>query len=206
MFSSLQIHEKKLTMNKWIVSLRDLKVAIIEEIQCVVQELKAIQSSLDPSKHLPIPSVPQLLPEETPEKHFQYDHDILLKFKQEAEDQEKFKKIASSIPSIESGSLGGFGGGFLHSPSIKEVESGRIATLRPRRLPSGVSEQPPKIFEIQQAESTDLELEIRQREEIRNVHLQETLIKRVRSSFEDIIREIFLPVSIFLFLLIKILQ
>ncbi|KAG8136767.1 hypothetical protein E2320_005324 [Naja naja] len=173
------IHEKKLMMNKWIVSLRDLKVAIIEEIQCVVQELKAIQSSLDPSKHLSIPSVPNLLPEETPEKHFQYDYNMLLKFKQEAEVQEKLKKIASSIPSIESGSLGGFGGGFLHSPSFKEIESGRIATLRPGRLPSGTSEAPPKIFEIQQAEPTDLELQIRQREEIRNVHLQETLIKRI---------------------------
>ncbi|KAM3837851.1 cilia- and flagella-associated protein 44 [Vipera latastei] len=173
------IHEKKLTMNKWIVSLRDLKVAIIEEIQCVVQELKDIQSSLDPSKHLPIPSVPQLLPEETPEKHFQYDLDMLLKFKQEAEEQEKLKITVSLIPSVESGSLGGFGGGFLHSPSIKEIESSRIAGLRPGRLPSGVTEPPPKIYELEPAEPTDLELEIRQREEIRNVHLQETLIKRI---------------------------
>ncbi|XP_070606132.1 cilia- and flagella-associated protein 44 isoform X2 [Erythrolamprus reginae] len=173
------IHEKKLTMNKWIVSLRDLKVAIIEEIQCVVQELKDIQSSLDTSKHLPIPSVPQLLPEETPEKNFQYDHDVLLKFKQEIEDQEKLKKITSSVPSVEFGGLGGFGGRFIHSHSIKEVDSGRIAPLRPGRQPSGISEESAKPSEIQQAEPTDLELEIRQREEIRNVHLQEILIKRI---------------------------
>ncbi|KAM6447444.1 cilia- and flagella-associated protein 44 isoform 1-T1 [Liasis olivaceus] len=173
------IHEKKVTMNKWIVSLRDLKVAIIEEIQCVVQELKAIQSSLDPSKHLPIPPVPQLLPEETPEKHFQYDRDMLLKFKQEAEDQEKLKKSMSLIRSVESANIGGFGGGFLHVSSTKEIDTGRALSLKPGRSPSGITVVSHKIFEIERVEPTDLELEITQREEIRNVHLQETLIKRI---------------------------
>nr|XP_034970286.1 cilia- and flagella-associated protein 44 isoform X2 [Zootoca vivipara] len=81
------IHDKKLEMNKWIVSLRDLKVAIIEEIQCVVQELKKIQSSLHPSQHVPVPPIPQLLPEETPEKQFQYDSERLMKFKRDMEEQ-----------------------------------------------------------------------------------------------------------------------
>ncbi|XP_075762751.1 cilia- and flagella-associated protein 44 isoform X2 [Pelodiscus sinensis] len=91
------IHEKKLNMNKWIISLRDLKVAIIEEINCLVQELKSIQSALNASEQLPIPPIPQLHPEETPEKKFQYDNNILLKFQQEQETKAKAAKQINEL-------------------------------------------------------------------------------------------------------------
>ncbi|XP_053161847.1 cilia- and flagella-associated protein 44 isoform X2 [Hemicordylus capensis] len=174
------IHEKKLSMNKWIVSLRDLKVAIIEEIQCVVQELKTIQSSLHRSKHLPIPPVPELHPDEIPEKKFQYDSEMLLKFKQELEERAKEKEIVPVTPSVEGGGIGGFGGGFLHVPSAKELEiTARGTSLKTLKTISGTAGVTPKTFEFEQAEPTEMELEIAKREEIRNIHLQETLIKRI---------------------------
>ncbi|XP_060626745.2 cilia- and flagella-associated protein 44 [Anolis sagrei] len=177
------IHEKKLSMNKWIVGLRDLKVAIIEEIQCVVQALKNIQASLDPSKHLPVPPVPQLLPEETPEKKFQYDNETLLKFRQELEEQGlKVKEAMPVVPSAEAGGLGGFGGGFLHTPSVKEIDTstrgaGSQKSVKPATTPTAVL--PVGSFEMELVEPTELEVEIRKREEIRNMYMQETLIKRI---------------------------
>ncbi|KAH0625031.1 hypothetical protein JD844_033049 [Phrynosoma platyrhinos] len=178
----LAIHEKKLCMNKWIVGLRDLKVAIIEEIQCVVQELKTIQSSLPQSQQLPVPVVPQLLPEETPENNFQYDSGMLFKFRQELEEQGlKVKETVPVVPSAEAGGLGGFGGGFLHTTSVKEMESfTRGTSLKSLKTGSGTATVVPvKSFELELTEPTELELEIKQREEIRNVYMQETLIKRI---------------------------
>ncbi|XP_034645238.1 cilia- and flagella-associated protein 44 [Trachemys scripta elegans] len=169
------VHEKKLTMNKWIISLRDLKVAIIEEIVCLVQELKSIQSALDASEQLPIPPIPQLHPEETPEKKFQYDNNILLKFKQE---QEHKQRLSEQVEDNASFSV--FGGKFLHAPSLKEIDSpSRGSSVRSMRIASSVTPMQPKVFEIEKAEPTEMELEILKREKIRNIYLQETLIKRI---------------------------
>ena len=72
-------HSKKMHMNKCILSLQDLKVAAIKEIQCLVQELKSIQSILPHiSQHIPSPQMPQIHPGEVPEKRFQYDEEMLL--------------------------------------------------------------------------------------------------------------------------------
>ncbi|XP_077198104.1 cilia- and flagella-associated protein 44 isoform X2 [Paroedura picta] len=173
------IHDKKLSMNKWIISLRDLKVAIIEEIQCLVQELKTIQSSLHPSKHLPIPPVPQLHPDETPEKRFQYDSEILLKFKQDQEARALLKK--SVTISEAGGSVGGFGSGFLHTLSTKEIEIVmRGSSMKTLKAASAIVPSAPKAPEIERAEPTEMELEIAKRNEIRNVYLQESLIKRIQ--------------------------
>ncbi|XP_026513175.1 cilia- and flagella-associated protein 44 [Terrapene carolina triunguis] len=169
------VHEKKLTMNKWIISLRDLKVAIIEEIICLVQELKSIQSALDASEQLPIPPIPQLHPEETPEKKFQYDKNILLKFKQEQENKQRLSEQVE-----DNASFAVFGGKFLHAPSLKEIDSpSRGSSVRSMRITSSVTPMQPKVFEIEKAEPTEMELEILKREKIRNIYLQETLIKRI---------------------------
>lgn len=171
-----------MSMNKWIISLRDLKVAIIEEIQCLVQEVKTIQSSLNSSQHLPIPPVPQLQPNEVPEKKFQYDNEMLLKFKQDEDARAKQKEAAiPDATSTDSAALGGFGGGFLHNPSAKELDLvGRATSIKSMKMASVTVSAVPKAFEIEQVEPTEMELEIAKREEIKNVYLQEHLIKRVR--------------------------
>ncbi|XP_048348373.1 cilia- and flagella-associated protein 44 [Sphaerodactylus townsendi] len=172
------IHDRKLFMNKWIISLRDLKVAIIEEIQCLVQELKTIQSSLNPSKHLPIPPVPQLHRDETPEKRFQYDRETLLKFKQEQEVKAKRRKSVALSEGSVSG--GGFGGGFLHSPSVKEADViSRCVSVKAIKATIAAVAAISKPVEVERAEPTEMELEIAKREEIQNVYLQERLIKRI---------------------------
>ncbi|NWS76284.1 CFA44 protein, partial [Crotophaga sulcirostris] len=169
------IHKKKVTMNKEIMSLRDLKVSVIGEIKSSMQELKSIQAALDLSECLPLPLIPQLHPDEVPEKKFECDSDIFLKFKEEQEAKAKLQEQLGGSPSS-----GAFRPGFLHAPSIKETEPREPATDLLKIASSVVTEQQ-KVFDIKKAEPTEMELEILQKEKIKHLYLQETLIKKVNA-------------------------
>ena len=54
--------------NQRLLTLRDKKIKMIEEIRDLVAELKDVQSKLDPSIHKPIPPIPEMYPEEMPER------------------------------------------------------------------------------------------------------------------------------------------
>ncbi|NXE05802.1 CFA44 protein, partial [Lophotis ruficrista] len=167
------IHKTKVNMNKEIMSLRDLKVSIIDEIKCLVQELKSIQAALDLSECLPLPPIPQLLPDEVPEKKFEYDSDILLKFKEEQEAKAKLQEQLESPA---------FKHGFPQAPSIKEVDPmAQAAGACPMKTASSVVIEQQKVSEIEKAEPTEMELEILKREKIKNLYLQETLIKKINA-------------------------
>lgn len=157
------------------MSLRDLKVSVIDEIKCLVQELKSIQAALDLSERLPLPLIPQLHPDEVPEKKFEYDSDILLKFKEEQEAKAKLQEQLEGSPSSHA-----FRHGFLRAPSIKEIDPmAQAEGLCPMKIASSVVTEQRKVFEIEKAEPTEIELEILKREKIKNLYLQETLIKKV---------------------------
>ncbi|XP_016055705.1 PREDICTED: cilia- and flagella-associated protein 44 [Miniopterus natalensis] len=168
-------HSKKMHLNRSVVSLRDLKVAVIEEIQCLVQELKNIQATLPLSKRIPIPEVPQIHPEEVPEKRFHYDEEILLAFKQQ---QVKTKgKEAHSVEQTESTSAGGE---FLRPPYRK---SGHLTTrdsLARSSKASAFGIDVPKFMEFEKAEPIDVEVEIMKRNEIKNVYMQQYLTNRIK--------------------------
>uniref|UniRef100_A0A8C9DMX2 Cilia- and flagella-associated protein 44 n=1 Tax=Prolemur simus TaxID=1328070 RepID=A0A8C9DMX2_PROSS len=168
-------HGKKRHMNKCILSLRDLKVAVIEEIQCLVQELKSIQSTLHRSKHIPIPQIPQIHPDEVPEKRFQYNEETLLNFK-----QEQMKKEDEKPPQVEQSGSGGSGGGFLRLSSGKDGDMTTRDSLSRSSKPSGFSLDIPKFLEFEKAEPTDVELEIMKRDEIKHVYMQQYLINRIK--------------------------
>lgn len=163
-------------MNKCILSLRDLKLAVIEEIQCLVQELKNIQSSIPVSKHMPIPQVPQIYPEEVPERRFQYDEETLLRFKRK---QKKRQDEKSS--SKQSGSGGSTGGwlGFLKLSSGKEGDVTTRDSLSRSSKASALLELP-KQTEFEKAEPGDVELEIMKRDEVKHLYMQQFLCNRVR--------------------------
>lgn len=164
-------------MNKEIMSLRDLKVSVIEEIKCLVQELKSIQAALDLSECLPLPPIPQLQSDEVPEKRFEYDSDILLRFKEEQEAKAKLQKEPKGSPSS-----GALEHEVLRPPSIKESDTMvQAGGSNPMRSESSVVIDERKVLEIEKAEPTEMELEILKREKIKNLYLQETLIKKVGS-------------------------
>ncbi|NXC94643.1 CFA44 protein, partial [Certhia familiaris] len=163
------IHEMKVNMNREIVSLRDLKVSIIEEIKSLVKEVKSIQASLDVSEHLPIPLVPQLHPDEVPEKIVEYNSDVLLKFKEEQEAKAKLKEPLEGCPSSRA-----FRHVFLQTPPEADpVPQAGDA--------SAVVTEEQNAFEMEEAEPTEMELEILKREKIKNLYLQETLIKKINT-------------------------
>ncbi|NXW40347.1 CFA44 protein, partial [Nyctiprogne leucopyga] len=171
------IHKRKVNMNKEIMSLRDLKVSVIDEIKCLVQELKSIQAALDLSERLPLPLIPQLHPDEVPEKKFEYDSDKLLKFKEKQEAKAKLHEQLEGSPSSHA-----FGHGFLRAPSINEIDSmAQAAGAHPMKITSSVVTEQQKVFEIEKADPTEMELEILKREKIKNLYLQETLIKKINT-------------------------
>lgn len=162
-------------MNKCILSLRDLKVAVIEEIQCLVQELKDIQSTLHVSKHIPIPQVPQIHPEEVPEKRFQYDEETLLNFKRQ---QMKIQDETSSR--LEQGGSAGSGGGFLRLSSRKDGDLTTRDSLSRSSKASAFCVDTAKLLEFEKADPIDIELEIMKRDEIKYLYMQQYLTNRVR--------------------------
>lgn len=177
-FSPLfQAHGKKKYMNKCILSLRDLKLAVIEEIQCLVQELKNIQSSIPTSKHLPIPQIPQIYPEEVPERRFQYDEETLLRFKRK---QKKRQDDATDSKQAASGSAGSGGLGFLKLSSGKEGEVTTRDSLSRSSKASALITELPKSSEFEKAEPSDVELEIMKRDEVKQLYMQQYLCNRVR--------------------------
>ncbi|NWH38345.1 CFA44 protein, partial [Chloropsis hardwickii] len=162
------IHKMKVNMNKEIVSLRDLKVSTIDEIKSLVKEVKSIQASLGVTEHLPIPLIPQLHPDEVPEKIVEYNSDVLLKFKEEQEAKTKLKEPLEGCPSSRA-----FRHMFLQTPSVEEGD--------PMAQAGDVVTEEEEAFEMEKAEPTEMELEILKREKIKNLYLQETLIKKINT-------------------------
>ncbi|NXY56120.1 CFA44 protein, partial [Callaeas wilsoni] len=165
------IHRMKMNMNKEIVSLRDLKVSVIDEIKSLVKEVKSIQASLDVSEHLPIPLIPQLHPDEVPEKIIEYNSDVLLKFKEEQAAKAKLKEPLEGCPSSRA-----FRHVFLQTPPVEEGDP-----MAQTGDASAVVTEEQEAFEMEKAEPTEMELEILKREKIKNLSLQETLIKKINT-------------------------
>ncbi|XP_063126741.1 cilia- and flagella-associated protein 44 isoform X1 [Rattus norvegicus] len=172
-------HGKKRYMNKCILSLRDLKLAVIEEIQCLVQELKTIQSSIPPAKHMTIPQVPQIYPEEVPERRFQYDEETLLRFKRKQQKQRQDDKSSNSSKQSGSGASTGGGLGFLKLSSGKEGDLTTRDSLS-RSSKAFAFLELPKATEFEKAEPGDVELEIMKRDEVKHLYMQQFLCNRIK--------------------------
>ncbi|NXG14111.1 CFA44 protein, partial [Grallaria varia] len=162
------IHRKKVNMNKEIMSLRDLKVSVFDEIECLVQELKSIQATLDESERLPLPLIPQLHPDEVLEKKFECNSDIFLN----SNEEQAKAKLQGQLEG--SASFRAFRHGFIPAPSVDEVEPMAQAAGAHR-----MSTEQQNVFEMEKAEPTEIELEILKREKIKSLYLQETLIKEI---------------------------
>ncbi|KAM4795585.1 cilia- and flagella-associated protein 44 [Rhinophrynus dorsalis] len=169
------IHKQKSSMNVLILALRDLKVDTIKEIQSLVQELRSIQSMLDSSKHLPIPPVPHMHPDETPEKRYQYNSDTLQKFRLE---QERKGKVPEAVTE---GGFGGFEAGTQSTVILMEAQS------RPSTGPSSISAESSMIGspQVQEREMSELEKEIQKIEEIKNLYKQKNLIQKINKLVVD---------------------
>uniref|UniRef100_A0A8C7N0F8 Cilia- and flagella-associated protein 44 n=1 Tax=Oncorhynchus kisutch TaxID=8019 RepID=A0A8C7N0F8_ONCKI len=75
-----KIHERKTQMNSRIMALRDTKVSLVSRLRSQAQQLQAVQERLAPHFCSPAPTLPSLLPEETPETKLRYTRTTLQRY------------------------------------------------------------------------------------------------------------------------------
>lgn len=68
-------------MNKRIMALRDCKVRLVSQLRAQAQQAQRVQQRLAAHLHRPIPTVPNMLPEETPEKRLQYSRATIERYR-----------------------------------------------------------------------------------------------------------------------------
>ncbi|XP_051783012.1 cilia- and flagella-associated protein 44 isoform X2 [Erpetoichthys calabaricus] len=166
-----QMYDAKSEINSKVLALRDNKIACIDQIRRHVEELKNMQANMEPSKRLPLPKLPSLLPQEVPERKMQYTEETLIAYK---ETLSKKKGHSTNAETSEHFSgFGGFAGGKAEqtegvpTPDTAETEEGSQSS----------SLQTPS--EPQESTLTDLEIEILQAEEIKNLYMQKHLLEKV---------------------------
>uniref|UniRef100_A0A803J8E9 Cilia- and flagella-associated protein 44 n=1 Tax=Xenopus tropicalis TaxID=8364 RepID=A0A803J8E9_XENTR len=167
------IHKQKSAMNRRILALRDLKESTIEQIQSLVTNVHHIQSMLDPSNHLPVPPVPTMHPDETPEKRFQYNNKTLSRFRLEQESRARER---------QAGGANGFGGFGTQTTTVETTTDSTKSTGSTTHSSQPSPTPPPQ---MPMGETSKLEEEIRRTEEIKNLYLQEHLIQKIHTLVLD---------------------
>ncbi|KAK3107710.1 hypothetical protein FSP39_020546 [Pinctada imbricata] len=160
------IHEYKYNFNLRLLKLRDVKINVIEEIRDLVSQLHETQTKLDAGKHKSIPPVPEMHPEEMPEKVLEYTRDTLIAFKKDMET--KGKKGASSF-----GGFGGFGGGEAPTKTASPVPKASTHPSQATRTGEDGEE------DLVDEELSPLEIQLKEEEEIRLVYDQDRLLTRI---------------------------
>ncbi|XP_019642802.1 PREDICTED: cilia- and flagella-associated protein 44-like isoform X3 [Branchiostoma belcheri] len=177
------IHHQKELFNRRVYALRQEKIGVIEEIQQHVTALEALQTKLAPSKRKGLPPVPQLLPDEQPEKQMEYDRASLLKFKKDLAARE-----AAALKGTDSsggfGGFGGFGGGGKapekqaeaapQASPPPESDANKQATVSPTTAAAQESQ-----WQAGQEDLTPLEVQLRNAEEIRLLYKRDTHLEEV---------------------------
>ncbi|CAH1262544.1 CFAP44 [Branchiostoma lanceolatum] len=177
------IHHQKELFNRRVYALRQDKISVIEQIQEHVSALEVLQSQLAPGKRKGLPPVPQLLPDELPEKQMEYDRASLLRFKKDLAVRD-----AAALKGSESGGgfggFGGFGGG--GKAPEKQGEAAAEASPPPDsggNKQAGVSPTTAaqeSQWQDNQEDLTPLEIQLRNAEEIRLLYKRDTHLGEVQ--------------------------
>ncbi|KAK3588814.1 hypothetical protein CHS0354_028462 [Potamilus streckersoni] len=187
------IHEYKYNFNLRFLALRDKKIHVIEEIRDLVAQLEEVQSKLSPDKHKPIPDVPEMYPDEMPEKKLEYTRESLLTFKKEMKE-----KKASVAKGDDSGGFGGFGGFGGAEKQAAKQEPALSASPPPVQKQSTTISQPltgeaaKETETVEDEELSPLELQIKQMEEIRLSYEQDRLLKTIDELLQNFDAELHL--------------
>lgn len=153
-------------MNACVMALRDSKVEIIAQLHSQVDQLQMIQQRLPPEKRRPLPSVPVLMPEEMPERKHRYTRATL----------ERFATLRSKMVSTGLDEQQEDGQNILKLLE-QETQDTEHDAQNTHMKDGGVVET---LSQRQEEELTELEREVREVEEIRNLHQQDTILKQVR--------------------------
>ncbi|XP_064878214.1 cilia- and flagella-associated protein 44 [Oncorhynchus nerka] len=159
---SVSIHERKTQMNSCIMALRDTKVSLVSRLRSQAQQLQAVQERLAPHFCSPAPTLPSLLPEETPETKLRYTRTTLQRY-----GALRAQRACTRGQELE-------GGQTLLEQLEAEIEKQEET---PCHTPADRRER-----EVEESGVTELEEEMREVEEIRLLYEEESLLEQMSSS------------------------
>lgn len=145
------------------MDLRDTKVELLASLHSQLRRLQDVQEHLPPSLRHPLPSLPSLLPEETPEKKLRYTRATLRRY------NALLKARHGRRHGGEEGEDDLLAELEMEGRDEEEEERGEEKSTKPTEV-GGKEEQEP----------TEMEEEMRRLEEIRNLDLQDSLLREVR--------------------------
>ncbi|XP_031554688.1 cilia- and flagella-associated protein 44-like isoform X2 [Actinia tenebrosa] len=187
-----QIHQYKFEFNQNFLALRNKKIAIIKEAKENIIKIEEMQKKIELHARRPIPKVPEMRPDEQPERRLEYTRERLLEFKKELLTKQDGHGEESGGGF---GGFGGFGGGGEagkqggqskpgtqardRSVSSVSVHSGG----RPKSSLSGPTDKgtPEPLLEEVPEEPSPLELQIQQEEQIKLQYEQDVLIDNIQN-------------------------
>ncbi|XP_042365640.1 cilia- and flagella-associated protein 44 [Plectropomus leopardus] len=173
-----KIREKQTEMNRRIVALRDSKVRLVSQLSAQAQHVKEVQQRLATQYHRHPPALPKILPEETPEKRLQYSCATLERYQRlreqryKSQEQEGVTHLLEQLEKEMAEEEGKSGG---------EEEENR-AKGTPSLSSLSVTREEEEIAWEGGAELSELEEELRRREEIRLLYEQDSLLKQMETS------------------------
>ncbi|KAI4887997.1 hypothetical protein NFI96_034666, partial [Prochilodus magdalenae] len=172
-----QIYQRKSEMNSRVLALRDSKVALISLLRSLRSQLRTLQELLPVEKRRQLPAVPTLLPEETPERKLRYSRATLQHYAALRDQVGRPTQVEEQvIPDM------------IH-PKLFHIYSGQAQNVL-ELLQQESKEDPITEEELTrspmnthaQEQLTDLELEMKEVEEMRNLYMQNTLIKQMEEA------------------------
>ncbi|XP_073677561.1 cilia- and flagella-associated protein 44 [Garra rufa] len=160
-----KIFEKKSEMNSRVMALRDSKVEIVSQLHAQMEQLQMIQQHLPPKKRCPLPAVPDLMPEEMPERKHRYTRATL----------ERYAALRDKLAStgLEEQQDG---------QNILDLLEQEMQDTHTESQDMQIENEGEKIHSQKEEKLTELEKEMREIEEIRNLCQQDQLLKQMEEA------------------------
>ncbi|XP_041667527.1 cilia- and flagella-associated protein 44 [Cheilinus undulatus] len=163
------VRQKQTEMNRRIVALRDSKVLLLSQLRAKMEQLIKIQQHLPVHLHRSPPTLPSILPEETPEKRLQYSQDMLERYKV-LRDQ----RLQTMVQDGDTNVL---------DQLEKEEEKKKTREEETLSLSAtSVSREEERTAGEEGAELSELEEELQREEEIRRLYEQDSLLEEMEAS------------------------
>ncbi|XP_067430871.1 cilia- and flagella-associated protein 44 [Thunnus thynnus] len=169
-----KIRERQTEMNGRIMTLRDSKVRLVSQLHAQAQQLQKVQQHLADHLHSPPPTLPTILPEETPEKRLRYSRATLERYRVLREqrrptvEQEEQEGAAGLLEQLEKEMEG----------EEEEEERGEEGT--PCLSTSSVTTEEEEVEEG--VDLSELEEELLMEKEIKLLYMQDSLLEEMESS------------------------
>ncbi|XP_041816587.1 cilia- and flagella-associated protein 44 [Chelmon rostratus] len=172
------IRERQTEMNKRIMALRDCKVRLVSQLRAQAQQAQRVQQRLAAHLHRPIPTVPNMLPEETPEKRLQYSRATIERYRVLRE--QRYRSLeqegAASLLELLENEMKGQEG------KEEEEEEERGEERTPGLSASSVAREEEETAVEEGAELSELEEELQREEEIRLLYERDSLLEQMEVS------------------------